>query len=128
MYGVRASRHRPLSLLAALPTMAKQKDGNMKWLAVVLLVGCGYGAIPDTDVVGTNVETVVHSDGCADINRCPAFEPWRRIAWDEPSGPVYWLVSSQRGACVIDSRTFALALIFDNQPYKCETKWRRPRP
>jgi len=101
----------------------------MKWLGVVLLAGCAYGSLPETpSLTDGNVETVVHSDMCININRCSPFEPWRRLGWDDASGPVHWLVSISGGACVVDAQTFAIALSFVNNPYKCESKWRRPRP
>ena len=103
--------------------MAKANAALLLFAAVTMTA-----AIPECSGRGQlpNERVIIGSDMCVNIDDCPAFEPYRRIT-DVPYGPVYWVVSIERHACIVDEATFALALAMANKPYNCPDKWRFPR-
>jgi len=71
-----------------------------------------------------NMEMVAGSDGCNDVDDCPAFQRYRRPAEDWLGG-VRWLVSTSGRACLVTDAQFALANGWRGEYVRCN--WRTAR-
>ena len=92
-------------------------------LAVAALAACGghqYRNFPGD----WQHEQVAAWDSCLDIFHCPAFAPWYRAGVDANFGAAYWLVSSQRHACLVAPEVFTM--MHTGEFWPCA--WRLPRP
>lgn len=97
---------------------------------VALLFGCAANGPPITFGPATGYTMVVmDSDGCHNIHpdMCPAYRPYWRPG-DPIAGPVYWLLSVDNRACIVEAKEFAMALTYRLKSYNCPTPWRARRP
>lgn len=88
-------------------------------LAALFVLACaGNGRIE------LPAETVVDRDACLDISHCDTFAPYYRLGTDQQWGMVWWLISDQGHACVVNAETFTVTA--DRTRVRCN--WRMKRP
>lgn len=102
------------------------------WFALVVvgLVGCTSQGQLMGQMASVNPSVghkVLTSVGCENRwSRCPAFTLYGR-PWDDPTGPVYYIIDYSHNACEVDGATFASALVARDKYFDCKTNWRFPR-
>lgn len=95
-----------------------------KLVLLVALAACGGGHIPTSRLVDADVRLV------ADVQYFASRFAWERTIWRSPSDdvaswPTRVAVSMDRFACEIPNSS-----VYEpqpNEPYRCLTRWRRPR-